>query len=207
MKTLVALLKLRPLAPRWVLVVCSFGALGAVAAAVAVAGGHSSSGTIDFGPYSKTQADTTTCGTVWTKPAVRTITFHVYPPSADGSYVVDVEHEAHWHTLAGQSVGACNNGQPDDGSTVGAGIALTFNQSVQVVVRGGTLNTSANCTDSCGVASFVPLAFGPGATFEYLGFSLRETSECNGSWIAVVSPKTFIEYDAGDLSGPRRHDC
>ena len=205
MKTVDAPLKLRSPGLRWFLVACSLGALGAVATAVAVAAGHSSSGTTDFGPYTKTQADTTTCGTIWTKPSVRSGTFHVYPPSADGSYVVDVENQAHWRTLAGQSVGACNNGQPDDGATVGAGIAVTFNQSVQVVVRGGTLNPSASCSGSCGVASFVPLVFGPSATFEYLGFSLRETSECNGSWIAVVSPKTFIEYDAGDISGP--NDC
>ena len=69
---------------------------------------------------------------------MRSETFHVYPPSADGSYIVDVEHRAHWRTLAGQSVGACNNGQPEDGSTVGAAIELTFNQSVQVVVRRDT---------------------------------------------------------------------
>jgi hypothetical protein len=188
---------------RWVFVGCCVMALAPAAVAVAMTR-HHSSGTTDFGPYTQIQSDTTTCGTVWTKPATRSQTFHVYPRSADGSYIVDVESQASWRTLAGQSVGACNNGQPDDGSTVAADIALRFTQSVQVVVRDGTLDTSANCGGPCTVATFVPLAFGPTATFEFLGFSLRETSKCNGSWIAVDSPKTFIEYDAGDISGPKR---
>jgi hypothetical protein len=164
-----------------------------------------STGIVTFGPYRFADfVQTNTCGDVWAHGPLRH-GYVVYPQNADGSYLVTAAGHVRFVTFGGRSLGACNNGQPDDGATAAAHIHVGTDYSFVFLVHGGTLNPDATCADPCGPGDFFAAAFGPAATFDLLSWSGTMTSRCNGDAFFLLTPDG-VEHDGGDITGSR-HAC
>ena len=178
-------------------------AILAASAGIAVAVVADDKGYTAVGPFvNDDQDDATTCGEIWANGKVSN-SYKVFPRRADGSYLVYEEISSTLKTFAGQSVGACNNGAPDNGNTVGAGIKVRTSALATWIVRNGNFDPRATCVavnPACFIPAFTRNFFGTAATFEGLDdISLYET-RCNGSWTGGP----FVAGDsAGDITGPK----
>jgi hypothetical protein len=128
----------------------------------------------------------------------------VFPRAPDGSYTVEGVGAMKWRSIAGTSLGACNNGGPDDGATIGAGVKVRQTEDLVFVVTGGILNAHADCSSFCDAPSFVQTVFGPGATLSYFSDLWDYRSDCNGSWVGSFPNRDFAHgQEAGDITGPK----
>jgi hypothetical protein len=185
-----------------ILIVGLVAVAGSAAIALAVVGG-SGRGYAPIGPFiNDDQNDVTTCGEIWANGKVSN-SYKVFPRRPDGSYFVYEEIASQLRTLEGQSVGACNNGAPDNGNTVGAGIKVRVSSLATWIVRNGSFDPEATCVSAnpaCFIPAFTRSFFGTAATFEGVDdISLYET-RCNGSWTGGP----FVAGEsAGDITGPK----
>jgi hypothetical protein len=174
----------------------------AAASAQASAGAQDAPGDVTFGPYVLPHLpDFTTCGTPWERGHL-SHQYHVHARLADGSYLISTVGVVHGRSLAGTSIGACDNGQPNDGATVGAGIAVRIEFRGLFHVTGGTLNPDATCADPCLPPDFAAAVFGPDATITQLSWTGTYTTQCNGAFFYSLDP-SGAEHDVGDITGAR----
>jgi hypothetical protein len=179
------------------------------AIALAMSGGTTSGYTV-VGPFSNPeQTDVTTCSPpqVWASGRF-SHTYKVFPRRPDGTYLVHDEGLAHYVTLAGQSPGACINGTPDNGNTVGAGVRVQATFTAAFVIRDGTFDPNATCqtvNPSCLINRFTPSFFGPSARFESVSETGLYESHCNGS--AFGAGPNLSGQQAGDITGEKNADC
>jgi hypothetical protein len=178
--------------------------LAVTAAGVAHGAGGGGNGIVNFGPYHLHGQDTSTCGNVWANVVGRHI-YHVYPRAADGSYLIRAEGDLRLRSIAAVAIGACDNGQPNDGSTIGHGVRVNLVNTVVLKVTGGTLNPDATCAAPCGPDDMVHDVFGPSATFQLLSWTGVYSTACNGSYFFQVTPDG-VEHDAGNITGDA-HAC
>lgn len=177
--------------------------------ALAWSGGKGSGYTV-VGPFvNPDQADVTTCGAnspVWARGRASN-TYKVFPRRPDGTYLVHAEFRGQYRTVAGQSVGACNNGMPDNGNTVGEGIKVQVSDTAVFVIRNGTFDPNATCVSgnpACFTFRFTRSFFGPSASFEIVSEAAIYETRCNGSW-SGAGPGQATQQ-AGDIVG-ERNDC
>ncbi len=191
-----------------VLGVALFAAGACAGIALAVSGGRASGYTaVTF--TNPDQADATTCQPtqVWARgPASNT--YKVFPRRPDGTYLVVEEFHADYRTLAGQSPGACNNGTPDNGNTVGDGVKVELTDISTWIVHNGTFDPNATCVTvnpSCFIPRFTTSFFGPSARFEYAAEVGIYETHCNGSWTGTGP--NLSQQQAGDITGEKNIDC
>jgi hypothetical protein len=172
--------------------------------------GGTSSGYTLVGPFvNPDQADVTTCflASVWARGKASN-TYKVFPRRPDGTYLVLEEFDAHYRTLAGQSPGACNNGMPDNGNTVGEGIQVELADRAVFVIYNGTFDPNATCqtvNPACMIQRFTPSFFGPGASFQNVSEVGIYETHCNGSWLG--SGPNMSGQQTGDITGEKNTDC
>lgn len=161
------------------------------------------------GPFfNQAQKDASTCGNVWASGPF-TQSYKVFPRRPDGAYLVVVSGVAHYVSVSGPSIGACNGGAPSNGNTIGDGVKVVSTQQGMFLVDNGTFDPTARCmtvNPSCFIGSFTTSFFGPSATFRVLSAQGIYESRCNGSWAASnlidVDPS-----DTGDITGVRVPRC
>jgi hypothetical protein len=175
------------------------------ASAQSSAAAQDAPGDVTFGPYVfQHTRDFTTCGTLWERGHLQ-LEYDVHARLADGSYLFSTVAVVHGRSIAGTSIGACDNGQPTDGATVGAGIAVRIEFRGLFHVTGGTLDPGATCADPCAPQNFVPAVFGPEATFTQVSLTGTYTTQCNGAFFYSLDA-SGAEHDVGDITGPKT-DC
>lgn len=175
--------------------------------AVAVSGGSGSGYTL-LTFSNPDQADVTTCGGhIWARGKLSNA-YKVFPRRSDGTYLVYEEADTEYETLPGQSPGACNNGTPDNGNTVGAGVKVDLKSTSAWVIRNGTFDPDATCqtvNPACFITRFTPSFFGASASFEFAGEVDIYESNCNGSWLGT-GPNSSGQQ-AGDITGQKQSAC
>jgi hypothetical protein len=155
-----------------------------------------------YGPASMSGTDNGSCGNAWANDVWnRTFIVNPTPTVVSGHFTYAVtrwDRNGTFHTIAGTSPGACDNGA-DNGNTVTAGIRGHFHGYVNYTVTcpgtntdcydpsGGTQFITACSSDqSCTTDGFVTAAF-PGATYESGSFKYvdtsRNTSLCASKWV------------------------
>jgi hypothetical protein len=140
------------------------------------------SGTLHFGPIASTTPDSGTCGNNWaTDTFNRFFTINLTEPNT----VIEDFKDGTFVTFAGSSPGACENG-PNNGTTVGAGVAGKFQGSFDIAVTGGSFNPNAVCTPTtCNTtAGFIQTVYGASATYVTGAtyFLFNYSADSNGHW-------------------------
>ena len=195
--------------PRAVVAAAALVVVAGTFAAAAIATHSQASGYTVVGPFINQDArDVTTCGTgtVWASGKT-TNAYKVLPRRPDGSYVVLEAGTGRLVTAAGQSVGACNNRQADNGGTVSGGVKVQVSFQALWVIRNGVFDPDATCetvNPSCFVFAFARSFFGASATVEAGPRIAFYETRCNGSWVGDPFTPTTIE--AGDITG-ENVDC
>lgn len=196
---------------KWLVAIASAALAAGVCAGIALAvSGGSGSGYTAVGPFvNPDQADVTTCPPfpIWARGRFSN-TYKVFPRRPDGTYLVVGNGLARYSTLAGQSVGACNNGAPDNGNTVDAGVQVRAKFTSAWVIHNGTFDPNATCQSvnpSCLIHRFTPSYFGPSAWFESVSEIGIYESRCNGSWLGTGL--NISAQMAGDITGVRKASC
>jgi hypothetical protein len=105
------------------------------------------------------------CGNTWAAQTLRR-TYRVFPRNPDGGYTVLMKQAGRCHNLTGGSPGVCNNGTPDNGSTVAAGVRGWTRAYEFLIVRDGTFDRVATCSQPCYAPTFFAF-FGASATLEF----------------------------------------
>ena len=182
-------------------------AVGACASVAVAWTGGTGSGYTELTFTNPDQGDVTTCPPfpVWARGSAVN-TYKVFPRRPDGTYLVHEVIDVRYRTLAGQSVGACNNGMPDNGNTIGEGVKVRLTETAVWRIHNGTFDPDATCVTvnpSCFINRFTPSFFGPSAWFEFVSDVGIYESRCNGSWLGS-GPGLFQQ--AGDITGPK-HEC
>ena len=189
------------------LVLVAAGAGAAIA--VAAIGGNASGYTL-VGPFTNPdQGDATTCAPshIWASGRF-SHTYKVFPRRPDGTYLVANEGDANFVTKAGQSPGACNNGTPDNGNTVGAGVKVQATFTAAWLIHDCTFDPNATCVTvnpSCFIPRFTQSFFGPSAWFESVSETGLYESNCNGSWFGAGP--NLSGQQVGDITGEKNADC
>jgi hypothetical protein len=183
-------------------------AVGACASVAVAWSGGTGSGYTELTFTNPDQADVTTCPPfpVWARGRASN-TYKVFPRRPDGTYLVVEEFHADYRTLAGQSPGACNNGTPDNGNTVGDGVKVELTDSSTWIVHNGTFDPNATCVTvnpSCFIPRFTTSFFGPSAWFEYAAEVGIYETHCNGSWTGTGP--NVSQQQTGDITGAKT-DC
>jgi hypothetical protein len=161
-------------------------------------------------PFTATSSDGGTCGNEWAVDLYnRTFTLPNHDPAGNFS-VVEKFTQGHFSTTAGQSPGACNNGQADNGFTIAEGISGSFSGNEHIFVAGSTGyvagdgscngHPSSDPANPCTNASYFAFHY-PGSTVTITAYSFTYTSpKANhvNKWTEVSTGGP--ELDTGDIS-------
>lgn len=190
-------------------VVLGIGLATAASATLKVGSNHT------YGPASMSGPDNGTCGNVWANDVWdRYFIVENNPEVVNGFYTYDVtrwDKAGTFHTIAGTSPGACDNGAPGNGNTVAGGIRGHFHGYVNYVVtcptatvdcfnsgNAQTFMDTCSSDQSCTTDGFIAAAFGPGATYTYGTYKYvyvsRNSSLCAHKWVDETSG------DTGDIA-------
>ena len=139
-----------------------------VALAVMPMAAKAAEGTVHYGPIQSGSTDSGTCGHDWANDTFERVFAASTTRNANGTYSATERFiEGRFVTMAGKSPGACNTSVPT-GGMIGAGVKGRFHGSFKIVIKGGTFNPNAKCTQTtCGTtADFVHTVYGATSTYD-----------------------------------------
>jgi hypothetical protein len=161
-------------------------------------------------PYTATSSDGGTCGNEWAVDLYNRVFTLPKADPAGNFAVIEKFTQGHFSTTAGQSPGACNNGQADNGSTIKEGVSGSFYGSEHIFVQGSTAYVAGNgsCNgflssdplNPCTNTSYFAYHY-PGSTLTITAYTFTYNSTKAAAvkkWVEVGDSSS--EVDTGDIA-------